>query len=68
VWRQWCDKYSPLTIHYMTLYMYSLLIPVRAFPSEGRRTWVRRYCNSAMVMMHIVLHVPPGTDKYAQLI
>jgi hypothetical protein len=25
--------------------MYSLLISIRAFPSEGRTTWVRRYCN-----------------------
>jgi hypothetical protein len=25
--------------------MYSLLIPIRAFPSDGRTTWVRRYCN-----------------------
>jgi hypothetical protein len=29
----------------MKLYMYSLLIPIRAFPSDGRTTWVRRYCN-----------------------
>jgi hypothetical protein len=33
------------TVHYMTLYMYSLVILVRAFPSDGRTTWVRRYCN-----------------------
>jgi hypothetical protein len=38
-----CDEYSHLTIHYMTLYRYSLLIPIRAFPTEGRTTWVRRY-------------------------
>jgi hypothetical protein len=25
--------------------MYSLLIPIRAFPSDGRTTWVRRYGN-----------------------
>jgi hypothetical protein len=25
--------------------MYSLLILILAFPSEGRTTWVRRYCN-----------------------
>jgi hypothetical protein len=29
----------------MTLYIYSLLNPIRAFPSDGRTTWVRRYCN-----------------------
>jgi hypothetical protein len=26
-----CDEYSPTTIHCITLYMYSLLIPIRAF-------------------------------------
>jgi hypothetical protein len=25
--------------------MYSLLIPIRAFPSDGRTTWVRHYRN-----------------------
>jgi hypothetical protein len=25
--------------------MYLLLIPIRAFPLDGRTTWVRRYCN-----------------------
>jgi hypothetical protein len=40
-----CDKYSHATVHYKTLYMYSLQIPIRTFPSEGRTTWVRRYCN-----------------------
>jgi hypothetical protein len=63
-----CDEYSPATIHYMTLYMYSLLIPIRDFPSEGRTTWVRRYCKLARVLMRIVLPVPPGTYMYAQLI
>jgi hypothetical protein len=29
----------------MTFYIYSLLIPIRAFPSEGRITWVLRYFN-----------------------
>jgi hypothetical protein len=43
----------------MTLYKYSLLNPIRAFPSEGRTTWVRRYCNA----MRTVLAVPPGTHK-----
>jgi hypothetical protein len=27
--------------------MYSLLVLIRAFPSEGRTTWVRRYCNTS---------------------
>jgi hypothetical protein len=40
-----CDQYSHATVHCMTLYMYSLLIIIRAFPSEGRTTWVRRYYN-----------------------
>jgi hypothetical protein len=40
-----CDEYIHATIHCMTLYMYSLLIPIRGFPSDGRTTWVRRYCN-----------------------
>jgi hypothetical protein len=40
-----CDEYSHATVHYMTLYTYSLLITIRAFPSEGRTAWVRRYCN-----------------------
>jgi hypothetical protein len=39
---QICDDYSLATVHCRTLYMYSLLIPIRAFPSEGRSTWVRR--------------------------
>jgi hypothetical protein len=51
----------------MTLYMYSLLKPIRAFPSKGRATWVRRYRNSIRVLMHIVRPVPPGTHEYAQL-
>jgi hypothetical protein len=33
--------------------MYSLLIPIRAFPSEGRTTWVRRYWN-----------ISKGSDAY----
>jgi hypothetical protein len=52
----------------MTLYIYSLLIPIRAFPSEGRTTWVRRYSNLARAVMRTVLLVPPGTYMYAQLI
>jgi hypothetical protein len=48
--------------------MYTLLIPIRAFPSEGRTTWVRRYCDLAKVLMRIVMPVPPGTYKYAHLI
>jgi hypothetical protein len=30
-----------------TLYKYSLLTTIRAFPSEGRTTWVRRYCKGS---------------------
>jgi hypothetical protein len=40
-----CDEYCHATLHCMTLYMYSLLIPIRAFPSDARTTWVRRYYN-----------------------
>jgi hypothetical protein len=40
-----CDEYSHATVHCRTLYRYSLLIPIRAFPSDGGTTWVRRYCN-----------------------
>jgi hypothetical protein len=63
-----CDEYSLATIHYMPLYMYSLLNTIRAFPSEGRPTWVRHCNNLARVIMRIVLHVPPGTFMYAQYI
>jgi hypothetical protein len=61
-----CDECSHATIHCKTLYMYSLLIPIRAFPSEGRTLWVRRYCNLARVLMRILLSVPPCTYMYAQ--
>jgi hypothetical protein len=45
--QQWglCDEYILATVHCMTLYIYSLLYPIRAFPSEGRTSWVRRYCS-----------------------
>jgi hypothetical protein len=50
-WQSWdtlqskCDEYSHATVHYITLYKYSLLIQIRAFSSDGCTTWVRRYCN-----------------------
>jgi hypothetical protein len=56
------------TVHCMILYMYSFLIIIRAFSSEGRTTWVRRYRNIARVVMRIVLPVDPGTYSYAHLI
>jgi hypothetical protein len=31
-----CDEYSPTTVHCRTFYMYSLLIPIRAFSTDGR--------------------------------
>jgi hypothetical protein len=37
-----CDEYSHATLHCRPLYMYSLLILIRAFPSDGRTRWVRR--------------------------
>jgi hypothetical protein len=52
----------------MELSRYSLLIIIRAFPSEGRTTWVRRYFSLARVPMRNVLPIPPGTYMYAQLI
>jgi hypothetical protein len=56
-----CDEYNHVTVHRMTLYMYSLLNPIRAFPSEGRTSWVRRYRNLARVLMRIVLHAPTSS-------
>jgi hypothetical protein len=41
---------------------------IRAFPSEGRTTWLRRYRPLARVLMRIVLTLPLGTYTYAQLI
>jgi hypothetical protein len=34
----YCDEYSHATVHFRTLYKYSLLISIRAFPSDGRTT------------------------------
>jgi hypothetical protein len=62
------DEYSHAIVHCSTLHMYSLLILIRDFPSEGRTTWVRRYCNLTRGLMRTVLPVPPGTYMYAQLI
>jgi hypothetical protein len=60
-----CDEYShAATTHCMTLYKYSLLNLIRAFPSEGRRSWVRRYCKLARAVMRTSLRVPPGTYIY----
>jgi hypothetical protein len=62
-----CDEYIHASLHCMALYMYSLLIPTRAFPSEGRTTWVRRYCNLARVLMRNVLpgyhYLPVRTSR-----
>jgi hypothetical protein len=43
------STYSCSSKIYMTLYINSLLCRIRAFPSEGRATWVRRLCNLARV-------------------
>jgi hypothetical protein len=61
-----CDEYSNATVHYIKLYKYSLLNPIRAFPSEGRTSWVRQYCNLAREVIRIVLPLPPDTYMYAQ--
>jgi hypothetical protein len=60
-----CDEYNHATVEYKTLYMYSLLITIRDFSSEGRTMWVRHYYNLARVMMRNVLPLPPGTYMYA---
>jgi hypothetical protein len=60
------DEYHHAIVHCKTLYKYSLLSTIHAFPSEGRTTWVRRCCNLAWVSMRNVLPVPPGTYNYAQ--
>jgi hypothetical protein len=61
-----CDEYNPATIHCTALYKYSILILIRAFPSEGRTTWVRRYRDIARVLLRNVLPVPHGTYMYEQ--
>jgi hypothetical protein len=48
--------------------MYMLLILIRAFPSDGRTTWVRRLCSISKGLMRAVQPVPPGTYMYAYLI
>jgi hypothetical protein len=50
----------------MTLYMHSLLNPIRGFLSKGRTPWVRRYSNLAKVLICNVLPLPPSTYMYAQ--
>jgi hypothetical protein len=60
-----CDEYSPATVHCKTLYMYSLRIPNRAFPHDGRilvGTSLLQYCNGADATIR---PVPPGTYRYA---
>jgi hypothetical protein len=59
-----CDEYSPATVHCKTLYMYSLLIPIRAFPSEGRTTWVRHYCN---ISKGSNAYCTTSTSRYVQV-
>jgi hypothetical protein len=48
--------------------MDSLQIPIRAFPSERRTTWVRRYYNSTWVLTRGVLPLSPGTHMDACMI
>jgi hypothetical protein len=62
-----CDEYNHVKVHYIKLYKYSLLNTIRAFPSEGRTTWVRRYNNLASFLMRTLLPVPPGTHKVRTL-
>jgi hypothetical protein len=63
-----CDDYSLVRVHCKTLYMYSLLNLVHGIPSEGRTSWVRRYCSLMRVLMRNVLPVSPGMYMYAQFI
>jgi hypothetical protein len=44
--------------------MYSLLIQTRAFPSEGRTTWVRRYCN---ISKGSNAYCTTSTSRYVQV-
>jgi hypothetical protein len=44
--------------------MYSLLIPIRAFPSDGCTTWVRRYCN---ISMDSDAYCTTNTSRYVQV-
>jgi hypothetical protein len=64
-----CDEYILATIHCMTLYMYSLLIPIRAFPSDGR---VQRGDVTIAVFIRVIMHtvqlVSSGTYIYAYII
>jgi hypothetical protein len=60
-----CDEYSHAIVHCRTLYMYSLRIPIRAFPQDGRMlvgTSLLQYCNGADATLR---PVPPGTYRYA---
>jgi hypothetical protein len=63
VWRvQSCNN----TLHDFVQVL--ITISIRAFPSEGRTTWLRHYCNSVKLMMRIVPPLPPGTYRYAHSI
>jgi hypothetical protein len=45
--------------------MYSLLIPIRTFPSDGRSTWVvRRYCN---IHKGSYAYYTTSTSRYVQV-
>jgi hypothetical protein len=59
-----CDEYSHATVHCWTLYKYSLLIPIRAFPSDGRTTWVRRYGN---IHKEFDAYYTTSTFRYVQV-
>jgi hypothetical protein len=52
----------------MTLYMYLLLIQIRAFHRKDVQRGYVAIAILARVLMRIVLLVPPGTYRYANLI
>jgi hypothetical protein len=68
LWRRLGTRLNMSSSRRPKLDMYSLLIQIRDLPSEGRTSWVRCYCNLVGVLMRIILSVPPGTYKYAQII
>jgi hypothetical protein len=62
--RLFYDEYRPTTVHCSTWYMCSLLIPIRAFPSDGRTTWVRRNCN---IHKGSYAYCTTSTSRYAHV-
>jgi hypothetical protein len=60
-----CDEYSPSTLHFITLYKYSLLVPFVLF---HRYDVLRGYVTIAISKGAVFVIVAPGTHMHAQLI